>query len=171
MLTFISGFMGSGKSHFLFSWEGDFEGPSYDFDKEICLRLGISDENLGAWIDKEGWPAFRAQERQLLIETLEKGVGLYSLGGGTLHSCADLCSRMDKIANRVWINTSWETCWGRVKGDSNRPLVKKGEQAFQQLYLEREALYTTAKVAISGETSPPNWEEFCNKYRDNLILD
>ena len=83
MHLYILGFMGSGKTTLFNKWREQFRGVSLDFDWELATRFGIKPNELGAWIEKFGWEEFRKAESSLLKETLVKGRGLYSLGGGT----------------------------------------------------------------------------------------
>lgn len=171
MLIFITGFMGSGKSHLLSVWSEQFDGPSLDFDDEIAQRAGIKNSELGSWIKEKGWPAFRSLERELLRDSLKLEKGLFSLGGGTLHENSDLCPLIDKAGSRVWLNTSVDTCWKRAGHDSNRPLVKEGRESFNKLFADRLGLYKSAGISISGEGDAPSFNEFCKKYTDLLKID
>lgn len=171
MLLYITGFMGSGKSSLFKAWSDDYTGASFDFDSELSSQLGIKDTELGSWIESNGWKAFRAEERGLLEKTLAEGQGLYSLGGGCLHANPDLVSVMDECGLRLLVDTPVETCWNRVSGDRNRPLVSQGKDEFFTLFSEREPLYRSANISISGEGALLSWEKFCNKYRDQLKLD
>jgi shikimate kinase len=171
MLIFITGFMGSGKSHLFSTWRKETQGTFIDFDHEIAQRVNVEPGQLGHWIELEGWKAFRSIERELLQETLLLSEGVFSLGGGTLHGNDDLCPEMDLVGTRVWMDTPVGVCWERVGGDENRPLVKLGREAFDKLYQERLPLYSSANISISGTKDLPTFREFCKKYRDFLKID
>ena len=164
MHLYILGFMGSGKTTLFNKWREQFRGVSLDFDWELATRFGIKPNELGAWIEKFGWEEFRKAESSLLKETLVKGRGLYSLGGGTFSEDNIEYFKTYPEAATLWLNTPVEICWERVKNDTNRPLVKAGKDEFFALYAQREALYSKAKYSLSGEGELPSLDEFWKNY-------
>lgn len=145
--------MGSGKSSLRKELvkEANFSGRSFDFDDELFHRhANNTHEHLGEVIESVGWEKFRGVERALLNEVLnESDDGLYSLGGGTLEGGgAELIQKTD--AKLVWINTAPCECWERVRAFEHRPLVKKGEQAFYDLYEKRLAQYKKAHLELKS---------------------
>jgi shikimate kinase len=150
VLIYLSGFMGSGKTTLAKRWSESFDGEYFDFDQEISRQLEIVPEELGQWIEHNGWEQFRALETELLKKTLTFSKGLFSLGGGTLSSDKNqaLVDECDK-ANVFWLNTSVESCWARVKDESHRPLVKEGKDAFFSLYFARLAGYKKSKSSVA----------------------
>lgn len=170
MHLYILGFMGSGKTTLFKKWQSQYEGLAFDFDHELARRLGLRPDELGQWIEENGWDDFRTKESELLVETLKKGEGLYCLGGGTFSK-----ENIEKFnsfpkAETLWLNTPVEICWDRVKEDRNRPLVKQGKDEFFSLYKARESQYSKSKYQLSGENNLPEWEEFWKNYVINPSL-
>ncbi len=155
--------MGSGKTTLFKKWGQDFGGTHFDFDWALAADLGLEPHQLGQWIETHGWPEFRKRERALLQETLQKGEGLYALGGGAF-SPENIELFKNSSAQTLWVKTPVDLCWERVKGDTNRPLVKAGRDAFFSLYQEREPQYSQAKYSISGENPYPELSEFWKNY-------
>lgn len=170
MHLYILGFMGSGKTTLFEKWRGDYSGPSFDFDHELSSRLGIRSDQLGQWIESNGWDEFRSRERELLIETLERGEGLYSLGGGAFSEQNIELFAKYPMAQTLWLNTPIDICWERVKEDGNRPLVQRGKAEFFALFEQRKALYQQSKYSLSGEKTLPDREEFWKNYVINPSL-
>ena len=143
MNYFLCGFSGAGKSQYLKELRESEQYKNYlffDLDDYIFSKLhGYS--GLGEAIEDKGWEWFRSTEQDCLMELFDKENVWVALGGGTLNN--ELIKKL-KNMNSIkgfWLNTDFETCWGRIEGDSNRPLVKRGKQALRELYLEREPLY------------------------------
>ncbi len=170
MHLYILGFMGSGKTTLFEKWRSQYDGVAFDFDHELAMRLGLKPSELGQWIETNGWKDFRTKESELLFETLERGEGLFSLGGGAFSK--ENIQKFNSFPNAqtLWINTPVEICWDRVKEDGNRPLVKRGKDEFFSLYKERESQYSMSKYRLSGENDFPDWEEFWKNYVINPSL-
>lgn len=163
MLIYIVGFMGSGKSSLLRKWQSELSVPSFDFDEELERRFQVGSGELGDWIRKNSWGEFRRKEAELLKETLADGSGVYALGGGTFsEENQKLIKETD--AKTLWVNTPVDTCWARVEGDFNRPLVQKGQEEFFALHNSRVPLYSQANYSFSGEIEFPTFKQFCKKH-------
>lgn len=164
MKLVISGFMGAGKTTLLQKWKKDFQGLSLDLDHEIAKELGVEPGQLGAWIEKEGFVAFRQKESAVLKKLLSTGQSiLLALGGGAFHQENQKLLKDFKTLS-LWIEVDGEECWKRVSNDSNRPLVKAGKESFLTLYKDRLEDYSCADFKISGSYDFPDWMEFSKKY-------
>lgn len=163
MKIFLWGFMGCGKS----TLRNKLAFDGLDFDEELLRRFGEKNELMGEFIERLGWKDFREKEFQLYQEILKsKESGVYSLGGGCLiDSDKNWSFPNGKDQLLVWISTPVETCWQRVAQDSERPLVKSGEQAFHELYAEREKKYGLSHFQSSSE------EEICQFVTDAMGQD
>jgi len=164
MHLYILGFMGSGKTTLFEKWRKDFSGPSFDFDHKLSSLFGVPPDELGQWIESNGWDKFRARECELLMKTLERGEGLYCLGGGAFSEQNIELFKKHPKARTVWLNTPVDICWDRVRGDTNRPLVREGKDKFFALYKQRESLYSQSKYLLSGDKVFPEWGEFWKNY-------
>jgi shikimate kinase len=145
--------MGSGKSYWLNNIKrksADSEFLFLDIDDEIANSLNILPSKLGDWIRQEGWPAFRkieARKINILIDSRQPSV--ISLGGGTLNQ--DLLEKIQKDpqVKMVFLDTEFETCYERITGDSNRPLLALEKEELRKLFNERRELYLKADLILN----------------------
>ena len=125
--------------------------------KRLAPMLGFEFVDLDDWIEKrtgrpireifekEGEPYFREQEAVLLKEAAGTASRVVATGGGAVLRPENV-KRMRETGKVVYLQTSLETLWKRVKEKNDRPLLKNGdpEQALARILGEREALYKTA---------------------------
>jgi shikimate kinase / 3-dehydroquinate synthase len=140
-LVFV-GFMGAGKT-----------SAARRLAKTLGLELTDSDaviaEHIGMPIDRcfaeRGEAAFRETEARLVGEMLERADGgVYSLGGGALHSerIRAALRRHTTVLLDVDVNVAWERAAGR-----GRPLARD-PQEFRDLYVRRRPLYMSAADVV-----------------------
>ena len=141
MNYFICGFSGAGKSYLLKSIEQSYELKNYhfiDLDFLIDQKFATEFDSLGAMIEKIGFETFRTMEFKE-IKALHKQRNVFmALGGGTLNEQTEL---LLKDWTGLWLDTSFDDCFDRIKDDENRPLVKLGEKRLGELYSERLQYY------------------------------
>jgi shikimate kinase len=152
MKILICGFMGSGKSHWLDFLKKNSSSSAFlfwDLDYEIANSLNIKPSQLGEWIKKYDWPAFRKLEQEMIASFLgEKKDGILSLGGGSLtENLIDRCKSNNKI-KIVFLNTPFELCHERITGDDNRPLGALEKEELRSLYETRYTLYSKADLIL-----------------------
>ncbi len=80
-IVFLYGPSGSGKNTVGRCLAEALELPFNDLDEQVALASGQSVAELFA---AQGEPAFRARERESLVQLLDKGTGIIALGGGAL---------------------------------------------------------------------------------------
>lgn len=149
----LCGFMGSGKTTiFKRLMENSPKVSGFDLDDLVQEKISLDGEDLGQAIERVGFEEFRLVERALLIEKLkEQGNVLISLGGGSLSpEVLEIISK-DQDIKLIWLKTDFETCWERISGSKNRPLVKKGKDFLKKLFLERESIYCSADIVLNIE--------------------
>jgi shikimate kinase/3-dehydroquinate synthase len=140
-LVFV-GFMGAGKTT-----------AARRLARALGLELTDSDaviaEHIGMPIDRcfaeQGEAAFREIEARLVGEMLERADGgVYSLGGGALHSerIRAALRRHTTVLLDVDVNVAWERAAGR-----GRPLARD-PQEFRDLYVTRRPLYMSAADVV-----------------------
>ena len=145
----LIGFMGTGKSsvgqivaaHLRFSF--------LDTDQLIESRTGSSIAEIFA---REGEPAFRAHERQVVEELTRRKRTVISTGGGLPANEANLAS-LKTHALVVCLWASPETIWERVRGQTHRPLLKDPDPLakIRHLLALREPFYRQADVLVNTE--------------------
>lgn len=144
----MAGFSGAGKTSFL--KELEFQAPDLswefaDLDQLILKNRGKGEKTLAAVIEKVGWDTFRLWERQELEGWLkEEGKGVLALGGGTLSKVLyDLYKPIRKIGI-CYLHAPFEVCWERLHfADAEpRPLVLRGKSELEQIYLERQMIFS-----------------------------
>ena len=133
---FLCGFMGCGKSHIGRLLAAQLDMPLVDLDRYIVNAENMSIPEI---FDKFGEPHFRSLEAKFIREL--SGGNIVATGGGALIN--------DKTAEyaresgiSVYINTSFDLCYKRIKGDKNRPLVMSNtEEQLEELYNKRDVIY------------------------------
>jgi len=138
----LVGFMGAGKSTGARTLAAALGVPARDSDRELEARLG---EPIEAYFDREGEPAFRAREEEVVLELLaDERTGVVALGGGALGS-----ERVREALARhtvVLLEISPEEAWRRASG-RGRPLARDPER-FAQLHADRVQLYESVADAL-----------------------
>src|SRR5919199_1561316 len=143
-LVFI-GFMGSGKSTAARSVAAELETEWLDSDHELERELG---EPLEAFFDREGEPAFRAHEEEVVLRLLSRpDARVVALGGGAVQS-----PRVQQALARhtvVHLDVAIDDAWRRSSGQG-RPLARD-LAGFEQLHRERWPLYESlADASLPG---------------------
>jgi shikimate kinase/3-dehydroquinate synthase len=141
LLVFV-GFMGAGKSTVARSVAAELGTDALDSDLELERELG---EPLAAYFDREGEPAMRAREEDVVLRLLERpGAAVVALGGGALGS-----ARVREALRRhttVYLDVAPDDAWRRAsRGD--RPLARD-RGLFERLYRERRPVYEAAADAL-----------------------
>lgn len=114
----LSGFMGSGKSFYGRRLAGSLGLPFVDSDEEIVAAAGMPVPDIFAAKGEEG---FRRLEQETVLKLLARSErSVLALGGGALHY-GDNAQRFRKHGYLVFVDTPFETCLSRIKGDKNRP--------------------------------------------------
>jgi shikimate kinase/3-dehydroquinate synthase len=140
-LVFV-GFMGAGKTTAARRLARAFGLEVTDADAAIAEHIGMPIDRCFA---EQGEAGFRAIEAQLVGEMLERADGgVYSLGGGALHSerIRAALKRHITVLLDVDVNVAWERAAGR-----GRPLARD-PQEFRDLYVRRRPLYMAAADVV-----------------------
>ena len=145
----LVGFMGAGKSTGARALAAGLGTEAVDSDHELERRLG---EPIESFFDREGEPAFRAREEEVVLELLERpGARVIALGGG-----APTSERVrDALAAHtvVHLEVDPEEAWRRAS-NHGRPLARDLGR-FAQLHADRAALYD----AVADVIVPPGERE------------
>ncbi|MHB8772711.1 MAG: shikimate kinase [Syntrophales bacterium] len=143
MNVILMGFRCTGKSTAGRRLAEELGAPFFDTDELIEQRTG---RLIAGIVREQGWPAFRAAERDVVRELAGTDRGVISLGGGTVcdpENVADLKTN----GVFVWLSARSEAIVSRMVRDEDRgterpsltgePLVKE----MQAVMDEREPLY------------------------------
>ena len=149
MNILVCGFMGSGKTTFVESFEGNNLGfVTYDLDHVVADHLGITHLELGEWINKNTLQKFRDIEMDVLQGLVNlRTMKIIALGGGT--PTAERFAELSDQSKLVFLDVPFETCFNRIKNDSNRPLTALGEAGLRNLYQKRLPIYQKADLILS----------------------
>ncbi len=153
--VYLCGFMGCGKSHIGRMLSAQMDREFIDLDKYIVTMEGLSIPEI---FDKFGEPHFRKLEAKY-IRGLSGGKIVATGGGALINDETAKFARESGIS--VYINTSFEICYRRIKGDTNRPLVMNNTpKQLEELYNKRAEIYRrNASYMVNGST------------RDTIIAD
>ncbi len=137
MTIFLCGFMGCGKT---------------TVGKILAKKLGLSFYDLDSYIvqkenrsipeifEADGESYFRKAEAESIGEIAEKG-GVIATGGGAMLN-AKTAEFSRSCGTVVYLDVSFSTCYRRIRGDENRPLVVKNtKEQLRELYNKRRVIY------------------------------
>ena len=147
--VYLCGFMGCGKSHIGRMLAQRLGQDFVDLDKYITQQEGLSIPQI---FDRFGEPHFRELEAKYIREL--SGGKVVATGGGAL-----INDRTAEFARKsglcVYINTSFEVCYARIKGDANRPLVMSNTpEQLRELYEKRAQIYRrNSACMVNGDAS------------------
>lgn len=143
MNVVLVGYRGTGKSAVGRALGRALGWPVLSTDELVEGHLGCS---IARYVEKHGWPAFRAIERDTVAEVAKRDEVVIDTGGGAI---LDPASR-DALRARgfvVWLRAEAETIARRIGGDAERPPLRPGQTAESEIgpvLAEREPLYRAA---------------------------
>lgn len=144
--VYLCGFMGCGKSHIGRMLAAELDRKLVDLDRVIVEREGMAIPEIFA---KFGEPHFRRLEAQYIRE-LSGGYIVATGGGALINDETAEFARQSGLS--VYINASFETCYARIRNDTNRPLVVNNTpEQLRQLYDARAEIYRrNSMVMVNG---------------------
>ena len=136
MSVYLCGFMGCGKSHVGRMLAKRLEMKFIDLDRYIVNAEKMTIPEI---FEKYGEPHFRELEAKYIRE-LSNGCVVATGGGALINDETAKYARESGVT--VYINTSFEECYRRIEGDTNRPLVMKNtKEQLSELYEKRSVIY------------------------------
>lgn len=121
----------------------------------IEQRIGCS---IREFFEREGESAFRDVEESVIHDLTEGPPGVLATGGGAVLRPANR-QRLRDTGNVVYLRSTAEEVFRRVRHDSNRPLLQVADPLgrLRSLYQERDPLYleTAHFVIETGRPSVP----------------
>jgi shikimate kinase len=150
MTLFLCGFMGCGKTALSEALSNKLNIPTIDMDEYIVNKMNMTIPEIFAEYGEE---YFRNLEKEAVIELRNKN-GIIACGGGTMQN--DENSKNAKETGEIiFINQTFETCYDRIKDDTNRPLVvNNSKKQLEEIYNKRSGIYkknSTIEI-IPGDT-------------------
>lgn len=151
---FLTGFMGSGKSHWGSIWSKKMGYSFYDLDAQIELAFGMTIEKI---FEKEGEEKFRELERMYLQKFGSKKRFLLACGGGT--PCFfDNLEWMKNHGTVIYLKAKPDYILKRVIDETaKRPLMKKLNSAELLFFIEtklkeRQVFYNASNFILEVES-------------------
>ncbi len=145
----LVGFMGTGKTT-VGRHVAEYLGFEFlDTDEMIQARTNRTITDIFA---KDGEPAFRALEKQVVAELAAREQTVIATGGG-LPTNAENLAALKSFALVICLWASPEKIWDRVKNQSHRPLLHDAnpQQKIRDLLAVREPFYKQADVLINTD--------------------
>ena len=136
---YLIGMMGSGKTTSGRALAKLMGLGFVDLDERIMERTGRSINDI---FKSDGEPYFRKVEREVLMQVAAKQGQVVATGGGVVLDPAN-GERMRQTGLMIYLKTSAEVLWERVKHKKDRPLlgVQDPEKALAGLYQTRLSYY------------------------------
>jgi shikimate kinase len=149
------GLPGSGKSTIGRQLARRLDFKFVDSDQLIEQRIGCS---IREFFEREGEPAFRDLEEEVIAELTQVGPCVLSTGGGVVLRAANRQHLRDRT-HAFYLHSAPEEVFRRLRNDQNRPLLQVADPLgrLKDLYLARDPLYReTARFVIeTGRPSVP----------------
>lgn len=136
----LLGLRGAGKSTLGREIASSLNVNCIDMDQILVDEKGLS---VPQWVEKEGWDSFRDAEAKLLRKISRRKPCVVSTGGGVITKEASI-TLLQKSFLSIYIHWSIPVLVDRIKGDSNRPSLKPGQDIYKEvesLYKERNPVY------------------------------
>jgi shikimate kinase len=123
-----------------------------DTDDLIVRTLGMTIPEI---FDQKGEPFFRKTEAEIVKSLCGKTV-LAACGGGAMLNPDTAAAAKASGSAIVFLDVPFETCYERISGDTNRPIVMSStKEELEQLYNTRREIYLRhATVCVDCGASP-----------------
>lgn len=147
--VYLCGFMGCGKSHIGRMLALECTAVFIDLDRYIVSRRNMKIPEI---FERYGEPYFRDLEAKYIREF--KGRTIVATGGGAM--LRDETAAFAREKGMVFfLNASFDTCYSRIAGDKNRPIVMNNtKEQLKEIYDARLPVYTkNSEFIINANTS------------------
>ncbi|MBQ7980469.1 MAG: shikimate kinase [Oscillospiraceae bacterium] len=145
--VYLCGFMGCGKSTIGKILAKKSGCGFIDMDDYIVEREGMTIPQIFA---EKGEQYFRDTETAVIRELAEKNAVIACGGGAMLKKeNADIAAENGIV---VYIDIPFEICYGRISGDTNRPLVVNNtKEQLEEIYKGRVPVYkANSTITVDG---------------------
>lgn len=150
MTVFLCGFMGCGKST-VGKLAAKKMGCGFtDTDDLIVRTLEMTIPEI---FEKKGEPFFRQTEAEIVKSLCGKTI-VAACGGGAMLNPDTAKAAADAGSAVVFLDVPFETCYERIKDDTNRPIVVNStKEELQELFNKRREVYlrhSTVRIECDG---------------------
>lgn len=147
----LVGLMGAGKSTIGRNLAKSLNKEFYDSDRVIEERTGV---DIATIFEIEGEQGFRDREEQVIGELCRQGNIVLATGGGSILREANR-KNMSKQGHVVYLRTSAELLYSRIRHDKKRPLMQTDSPlaTLKKLLDDREPHYLEVSdtVVMTGK--------------------
>ena len=154
MTIFLCGFMGCGKTTVGKVLSRMLRIPLIDTDEAIVESEGMSIPEI---FEEKGEPYFRKVEAET-VRSLCSKTAVAACGGGAMLNADTAAAAKNAGASVVYLDQSFDTCYERIKDDTNRPIVQKNtKEQLREIFDGRAGVYrsnATHILPVSSEDSP-----------------
>lgn len=150
MTIFLCGFMGCGKST-VGKLAAKKLGSGFCDTDDLIVK--IEEMTIPEIFEKKGEPHFRQVEAEIVKSLCGKSV-VAACGGGAMLNPDTAKAAADAGAAVIYLDVPFESCYSRIKDDTNRPIVVNStKEQLEELYNKRRSVYaahSTITVDCSG---------------------
>ena len=169
----IIGMMGAGKTRVGKEVAHIMDLPFADADVEIQHGIGMG---IPEFFEREGEPAFRKVEADLIADMLEDFDGIFSLGGGapmTPSTQRALAEYIDRGGRVVYLDADPAEAMERANRGGGRPMLNGDADArWKKLYKERDPVFrrvANVRVRTRGQTPQMAARKVMDMIRERMV--
>ena len=169
----IIGMMGAGKTRVGKEVAHIMDLPFADADVEIQHDIGMG---IPEFFEREGEPAFRKVEADLIADMLEEFDGIFSLGGGapmTPSTQRALAEYIDRGGRVVYLDADPAEAMERANRGGGRPMLNGDADArWKKLYKERDPVFrrvANVRVRTRGQTPQMAARKVMDMIRERMV--
>lgn len=151
MTVFLCGFMGCGKTTVGKLAAKKLGCGFYDSDEVIVEREGMSIPEIFA---QKGEAYFRQVEVEVIKSLCDKKAVVACGGGAMLNP--ESAAAAAKAGVVIFLDLDFETCYARISGDENRPIVMSStKEELEERFNSRQQVYMKhSTMQIDGSGNP-----------------
>ncbi|MCM1505773.1 MAG: shikimate kinase [Ruminococcus flavefaciens] len=152
MTIFLCGFMGCGKSTIGQILAKKLGCGFCDTDELVVKNQGMTIPEI---FSQKGEPYFRTVEAETVKSLCGKNT-VVACGGGAMQNSDTAKAVSENGGTIVYLNVTFEECYNRIKGDTNRPIVMNNtKEQLEQIYNARREIYIkNSTVMVEAVGSP-----------------
>jgi shikimate kinase len=167
---YLIGYRGAGKTAVGRCLSAALDRPFCDMDEELSRRFAGT---IREFVGRHGWPAFRREEKALLLEIARQSGWVVSTGGGGVLDEENV-SAMRRSGRVIWLYATAKTLQERLQADDgtpdNRPTLDASmplDEEIRSALSERTPLYRQA-MDFSVATDERPVEDICRTISELL---